>query len=199
MQRPGAEHEFYRAFSIGQCLYSWGYLWNNSQGRASLFAADPSGNGNRGKGNCKGQCFLVHNRGGNTKLYKGGRRNCRISDRSFLKVLSEKALFTDQEKLEMKIVEKTESREKCAEAGWFAWDCLLDHKINREFILSLKPLGGFVYLDMLRQPFFKIENDYYMIKGIEGNNYFRIAVHGKHQEYLEKIEEFVNTEKQNSL
>ena len=70
---------------------------NNSQGRASLFAADPSGNGNRGKGNCKGQCFLVHNRGGNTKLYKGGRRNCRISDRSFLKVLSEKALFTDQE------------------------------------------------------------------------------------------------------
>ena len=83
-----------------------------------------------------------------------------------MKVLSEKALFTDQEKLEMKIVEKTESREK-----------------------------GFVYLDMLRQPFFKIENDYYMIKGIEGNNYFRIAVHGKHQEYLEKIEEFVNTEK----
>lgn len=52
-----------------------------------------------------------------------------------MKVLSEKALFTDQEKLEMKIVEKTESREKCAEAGWFAWDCLLDHKINREFIL----------------------------------------------------------------
>ena len=116
-----------------------------------------------------------------------------------MKVLSEKALFTDQEKLEMKIVEKTESREKCAEAGWFACDCILDHKINREFILSLKPLGGFVYLDMLRQPFFKIENDYYMIKGIEGNNYFRIAVHGKHQEYLEKIEEFVNTEKQNSL
>ena len=63
-----------------------------------------------------------------------------------MKVLSEKALFTDQEKLEMKIVEKTESREKCAEAGWFAWDCLLDHKINREFILSLKPLGGFVIL-----------------------------------------------------
>lgn len=58
-----------------------------------------------------------------------------------MKVLSEKALFTDQEKLEMKIVEKTESREKCAEAGWFAWDCLMDHKINREFILSLKPLG----------------------------------------------------------
>ena len=44
-----------------------------------------------------------------------------------MKVLSEKALFTDQEKLEMKIVEKTESREKCAEAGWFAWDLSLIH------------------------------------------------------------------------
>ena len=52
-----------------------------------------------------------------------------------------------------------------------------------------------MYLDMLRQPFFKIENDYYMIKGIEGNNYFRIAVHGKHQEYLEKKLKNLSTQK----
>ena len=100
----------------------------------------------------------------------------------------------------MKIVEKTESREKCAEAGWFAWDCILDHKINREFILSLKPLGGFVYLDMLRQPFFKIENDYYMIKGIEGKQLFsHSSTMENTRSILKKIEEFVNTEKQNSL
>ena len=44
------------------------------------------------------------------------------------------------------------------------------------------------YLDMLKQPFFKIDSDYYMIKGIQGNDYFRIAVHGKHEDQLEELE-----------
>ena len=64
----------------------------------------------------------------------------------------------------MKILGKQPSREKCAESGWFATDYLLDAPIDRAFILSLRPLGSFVYLDMLKEPFFKIENDYYMIK-----------------------------------
>ena len=56
----------------------------------------------------------------------------------------------------MKITGKRPSREKCAESGWFATDYLMDAPIDREFILKLKSLGGFVYLDMLNQPFFKI-------------------------------------------
>ena len=52
----------------------------------------------------------------------------------------------------MKIIGKQPSREKCAESGWFAWDYLLDEPIEREFILKLRPLGGFTYLDMLKQP-----------------------------------------------
>ena len=67
----------------------------------------------------------------------------------------------------MKILGKQPSREKCAESGWFATDYLLDAPIDRAFILSLRPLGSFVYLDMLKEPFFKIENDYYMIKGVQ--------------------------------
>ena len=63
----------------------------------------------------------------------------------------------------MKIIGKQPSREKCAESGWFAWDYLLDEPVEREFILKLRPLGGFTYLDMLKQPFFKIDSDYYMI------------------------------------
>ncbi len=62
---------------------------------------------------------------------------------------------------------------------------------RQEFILKLKPLAGSVYLDMLKQPFFKIESDYYMIKGIQGNDYFRIAVHGKHEDELKKLEAFI--------
>ena len=57
----------------------------------------------------------------------------------------------------MKILGKQPSREKCAESGWFATDYLLDAPIDRAFILSLRPLGSFVYLDMLKEPFFKIE------------------------------------------
>ena len=40
-------------------------------------------------------------------------------------------------------------------------------------------------------PFFKIENDYYMIKGVQGKDYFRIAVHGKHEDELQRLEEFL--------
>ena len=47
----------------------------------------------------------------------------------------------------MKILGKQPSREKCAESGWFATDYLLDAPIDRAFILSLRPLGSFVYLD----------------------------------------------------
>ena len=50
----------------------------------------------------------------------------------------------------MKILGKQPSREKCAESGWFATDYLLDAPIDRAFILSLRPLGSFVYLDMLK-------------------------------------------------
>ena len=55
----------------------------------------------------------------------------------------------------MKILGKQPSREKCAESGWFATDYLLDAPIDRAFILSLRPLGSFVYLDMLKEPFLK--------------------------------------------
>ena len=102
----------------------------------------------------------------------------------------------------MKILGKQPSREKCAESGWFATDYLLDQPIDREFILSLKPLGSFVYLDMLKEPFFKIESDYYMIKGVQGKDYFRIAVHGKHAEELEKLVEIAkiqSTEASNAI
>ena len=88
----------------------------------------------------------------------------------------------------MKIIGKQPSREKCAESGWFAWDYLLDEPVEREFILKLRPLCGLTYLDMLKQPFFKIDSVYFMIKGIQGNDYFRIAVHGKHEDQLEELE-----------
>ena len=57
-----------------------------------------------------------------------------------------------------------------------------------------------MYLNMLKEPFFKIENDYYMIKGVQGKDYFRIAVHGKHEDELQRLEEFLYSgQKKNKL
>ena len=91
----------------------------------------------------------------------------------------------------MKVVERTESKERCAESGWYAWDCLLDAPMTPEFIKALRPLGAFVYLPMLSRPFFKIESEHFMIKGIEKNNFLRIAVHEDYPEELARVESFI--------
>lgn len=92
----------------------------------------------------------------------------------------------------MKIIERRKSLETCSEAGWFAYDCLLDGPTTREFIFSLKPLGSFVFLDMLKQPFFKIEADHYFLKGVQGADFFRIAAHGDYLDEIDRVERFVN-------
>lgn len=91
----------------------------------------------------------------------------------------------------MKILERVESKERCAEAGWYAYDYLLDQEITADFIKKLKPLGSFVFLSMLSKPFFKIETDHYLIKGIEHDTFFRTAVHGDYLEELDRIEAFI--------
>ena len=91
----------------------------------------------------------------------------------------------------MKIIENTESRERCAEAGWYAWDFILDAPMDDAFILSLRPLGSFVYLTMLSKPFFKIESDYRFIKGLRGDNFFRVAVHDAYREKLAEVEALI--------
>lgn len=93
----------------------------------------------------------------------------------------------------MKIISRRKSIETCSEAGWYAYDFLLDREIDREFILSLKPLGSFVYLDMLKQPFFKIENHHYILKGVQGKDFFRIAVHGDYLDEVSRIEKYINS------
>lgn len=53
----------------------------------------------------------------------------------------------------MKVLQIIESRERCAEAGWFAYDFLLDAPLDKEFIRNLRGIGGsFVFLEMLKNP-----------------------------------------------
>lgn len=92
----------------------------------------------------------------------------------------------------MKLIDRIESRERCAESGWYAYDYCMDEPLAPEFIRALKPLGNYVYLSMLKKPFFKIEGDYFFIKGVEGNYFFRVAVHDAHKDILEKVEQFIH-------
>ncbi|MDY3919808.1 MAG: hypothetical protein SOZ59_12575 [Candidatus Limivivens sp.] len=99
----------------------------------------------------------------------------------------------------MKILERIESRERCAESGWYAYDYILDGPMDPEFIRSLRPLGSFVYLTMLAKPFFKIESDYFLIKGLEGDSFFRMAVHDDHHEKLAEVEAFLEEKEEQRL
>lgn len=92
----------------------------------------------------------------------------------------------------MKLLEKIESKERCAEAGWFAYDFIMDEETDKDFILKLRALGSFVFMEMLKKPFYKIESDHYMIKGIMGDPFFRMAVHKDYTEELTKMEEFIH-------
>ncbi len=92
----------------------------------------------------------------------------------------------------MKIIDVKESRERCAESGWFAYDYFLEKTVDREFIMSFKTTGSLTYLPMLKKPFFKVESDYVFIKGMEGDDFIRIAVHDKHREALDEVVENIN-------
>ena len=96
----------------------------------------------------------------------------------------------------MKVLQIIESRERCAEAGWFAYDFLLDAPLDKEFIRNLRGIGGsFVFLEVLKNPFFKLEADHYILKGVVGNDFFRMAVHGDYaEEELERVKRYIKTE-----
>ena len=85
-----------------------------------------------------------------------------------------------------------ESRERCAESGWYAFDLILSEGMDDDFIRSRRQVGGsFLYLPQLKQPFFKIESDYYMLKGVRGNDFFRMAVHGEHTDEVRRVEQML--------
>ncbi len=88
----------------------------------------------------------------------------------------------------MKILEKRRSVEPCEEAGWVAFDWLLDAPMERQWIQGLRGLGALTHLVSLRRPFFKVEAAHFMLKGLEGDACLRVAAHHQHLGELEGIE-----------
>lgn len=75
----------------------------------------------------------------------------------------------------MNIVDQKKSKEICISVDWMAYDFFLEKPLSENEILKMKSLGSFVYLKSLKQPFFKVENNNFIIKGIEGNKFFRVS------------------------
>lgn len=93
----------------------------------------------------------------------------------------------------MKVIAVKESVELCTESGWSAYDMFLDEKMDRETILKLKDLGDLTYLETLKQPFYRVEQNFYMIKGLEGADRLRTAMLSGHEEILERVKEILSS------
>ncbi len=93
----------------------------------------------------------------------------------------------------MQIVDMRESIERCTESGWDAYDFLVNEAMDDPFIMSLRQMeGSFLYMKSLKKPFFKLESDQYVIKGVKGDAYFRVALHRDLVTKLEEIKQQIN-------
>ena len=93
----------------------------------------------------------------------------------------------------MIITNITRSPEPCTEAGWLAFQYELELPVSRDFIIALRPLGSFIFLESLAQPFFKIQNHHYMIKGLLNATSIRVAVHKDHQDEQQPIKQLIES------
>jgi hypothetical protein len=94
----------------------------------------------------------------------------------------------------MKVLAIKKSFEKCAEAGWFGYDFILDTVIEPDFVHYLSKLGSMIFLRSLKEPFFKIENDGLIVKGICNQKNISVAVRGTEEEsVLAETEKVINT------
>lgn len=90
----------------------------------------------------------------------------------------------------MRIVDKRKSLETCTESGWDAVDLLLDEPMDDTFIEGLRKIeGSFLYMKALKNPFFKLEYHTYVLKGVKGNDFFRMSYH---KDSVDKVEEFIS-------
>ena len=44
-----------------------------------------------------------------------------------------------------------------------------------------------MFLEMLKKPFFKLEAEHYILRGVLGDNFLRLAVHMDYPEEMERI------------
>lgn len=102
--------------------------------------------------------------------------------------ISTEAYYKNTEGQDMRIKGRRKSLEACTESGWDAFDLLTEGPLEDCDIESLSVMeGSFLYMKQLKKPFFKIESDFYVIKGVKGDPFFRFAVHRDHEEKVGEL------------
>ncbi len=92
----------------------------------------------------------------------------------------------------MEVLRVEESREPCAESGWYAYDLALSRPVMRKDILSLKEHGDLTYLAQLKMPFYKLNQPYFYLQGMEGEAQLRLAVYREVEERtLQEVTEWI--------
>lgn len=94
----------------------------------------------------------------------------------------------------MRVTDWKESIELCTESGWSAYDLMLNEPMTKEQIKTLGVLGDLTYLGMLQQPFYRIEQPLFMIKGLEGTRTLRVAMLGGQEEILNRVKKILEEE-----
>lgn len=88
----------------------------------------------------------------------------------------------------MKIMSIRPSEEVCQEAGWRGVDVFFDSAVEEKDIVRWAGLGQIIYLDKLKEPFFKISGRGYMIKGFLGRNKIKIGYAEHEMAFAHKAE-----------
>lgn len=93
----------------------------------------------------------------------------------------------------MEIVNVKLSEEVCQEAGWRGIDVFFSRSVEEKDVLRWAKLGRLIYLDKLKEPFFKISSRSYMLKGFCGRNKIKIgfAQSGKTFESKDDVSRFL--------
>lgn len=93
----------------------------------------------------------------------------------------------------MKVLEQRESLELCTESGWYAYDLQTEYPVTKEVIEALGTLGVLTYLGMLSKPFYRIEERFFMIKGLEKESTLRVAMLEGKEEILDRVTDILST------
>ena len=87
----------------------------------------------------------------------------------------------------MNIVKVTRSFEACAEAGWFGYDIHLECPVDETSVKALYSLGKMTFMKQLKNPFFVVRADKFLVRGVLGNSFVRAGIAQNDPETLDFV------------
>lgn len=87
----------------------------------------------------------------------------------------------------MKITAVERSFEQCTESGWTGWHLRLDGKCDDDLVQALAPLGALTYMKHMARPFFLVQNEHFLVRGLVGDTFIKAGLKNNDQSWIEHI------------